>query len=140
VSRTRKVSEDQPAPKAALRAGWETVKIGDIATTQYGLSLPMNETGAGFKIFRMGEVQDGRLLDTGKMKYANVSPEEFEVYRLRTGDVLFNRTNSFELVGKTGIFELDGDYCFASYLVRLNVDRSRILPDYLTRVSPVALG
>ena len=91
----------------------------------------MNENGKGFKIFRMGEVQDGRLIDTGLMKYADISRKEFEQYRLQSGDVLFNRTNSFELVGKTGIFDLDGDYCFASYLVRLNFDRKKIVPEFL---------
>jgi type I restriction enzyme M protein len=53
------------------------------------------------------------------MKCAAIGRVEFEKYRLRRGDVLFNRTNSFELVGKTGIFDLPGDYCFASYLVRV---------------------
>jgi len=91
----------------------------------------MNEAGKGFKIFRMGEVQDGRLIDTGRMKYADISHQEFEQYKLHTGDVLFNRTNSFELVGKTGIFALEGDYCFASYLVRLNLDRKKVLPEFL---------
>jgi type I restriction enzyme S subunit len=65
------------------------------------------------------------------MKYADISHAEFEQYRLRAGDVLFNRTNSFELVGKTGMFSLDGDYCFASYLVRLNLNRKAILPEFL---------
>ena len=91
----------------------------------------MNEEGKGFKIFRMGEVQEGQLIDTGRMKYADIHAREFEQYKLRTGDVLFNRTNSFELVGKTGIFDLEGDYCFASYLVRLNLDRSKVLPEFL---------
>ena len=114
-----------------MKAGWITKKIGEIAKTQYGLSEPMNEDGKGFKIFRMGEVQNGQLIDTGRMKYANISPAEFEQYKLRVGDVLFNRTNSFELVGKTGIFTLDGDYCFASYLVRLNLNREIVLPKFL---------
>lgn len=111
--------------------GWVTSRLRDIAQTQYGLSVPMNEEGKGFKIFRMGEVQEGQLIDTGRMKYADIHAREFEQYKLRTGDVLFNRTNSFELVGKTGIFDLEGDYCFASYLVRLNLDRSKVLPEFL---------
>jgi type I restriction enzyme, S subunit len=91
----------------------------------------MNEDGKGFKIFRMGEVRDGRLIDTGRMKYADIHRQEFERYKLRAGDVLFNRTNSFDLVGKTGIFALKGDYCFASYLVRLNLDRRKVLSEFL---------
>lgn len=114
-----------------MKKGWTTSRLGDVAKTQYGLSELMNEEGKGFKIFRMGDVQDGRLIDTGRMKYADISTEEFGKYKLRKGDVLFNRTNSFELVGKTGIFTLDGDYCFASYLVRLNLDRRIVLPEFL---------
>jgi type I restriction enzyme, S subunit len=111
--------------------GWVKKKLGEIGKTQYGLSETMNEDSVGYKIFRMGEVQNGQLIDTGAMKYADIAREEFEKYKLRRGDVLFNRTNSFELVGKTGIFNLDGDYCFASYLVRLNFDRGKMIPEFL---------
>lgn len=114
-----------------MKAGWVTKRLGEVAKTQYGLSKSMNEDGKGFKIFRMGEVQDGRLIDTGQMKFADISEAEFEQYRLRAGDVLFNRTNSFELVGKTGVFALEGNYCFASYLVRLNLNRKALLPQFL---------
>ena len=111
--------------------GWIETRLGDVAKTQYGLSKPMNETGKGFKIFRMGEVQDGRLHDTGSMKFADIDKYEFEKYRLRENDVLFNRTNSFELVGKVGIFKLKGDYCFASYLIRVLPDKKMLLPEFL---------
>jgi len=114
-----------------MRNGWAVTRIGEIAKTQYGLSVPMNEEDKGFKIFRMGDVQNGRLIDSGRMKYADISSREFEQYKLRSGDVLFNRTNSYELVGKTGIFTLHGDYCFASYLVRLNLNRKKMLPAFL---------
>ncbi len=112
-------------------AGWVERRLGDIAKTQYGLSESMNEEGKGFKIFRMGEVQGGLLIDTGRMKFANIDQAEFRKYKLYPGDVLFNRTNSFELVGKTGIFTLSGDYCFASYLVRVLLDRKIMLPEFL---------
>jgi restriction endonuclease S subunit len=112
-------------------AGWVAMRLGDIAKTQYGLSEKMNEDRLGYKIFRMGEVQGGRLIDTGEMKYADITHAEFLKYKLRPGDVLFNRTNSYELVGKTGIFNVAGDYCFASYLVKLAADRSAITPEFL---------
>jgi type I restriction enzyme S subunit len=110
---------------------WDVKRIGDIAKTQYGLSESMNEGNKGFKTFRMGEVQKGRLIDTGRMKFSDIDPSEFKKYKLKVGDVLFNRTNSYELVGKTGIFDLEGDYCFASYLVRLNYDHKVINPKFL---------
>ena len=111
--------------------GWVEKRLGDIAKTQYGLSEPMNEDEKGFKIFRMGEVQNGRLIDTGHMKFADIDRMEFKKYKLRLGDVLFNRTNSFELVGKTGIFTLSGDYCFASYLVRVLLDPKVMASEFL---------
>ena len=44
------------------------------------------------------------------------------------------RTNSIEHVGKTGLFDLAGDYCFASYLVRIAPDTTKVLPMFLTRM------
>lgn len=82
----------------------------------------------------MGEVQGGLLIDTGQMKFADIGRAEFEKYRLSPGDVLFNRTNSFELVGKTGIFKLSGEYCFASYLVRVLVDPKVMLSEFLNHL------
>jgi len=99
---------------------------------QYGLSEKMNEAGIGYKIFRMGEIIQGRMVDNGAMKYIDLSAEEFAKYRLNRGDLLFNRTNgSADLVGKVGLFDLDGDYCFASYLVRVAPDTSKVLPQFL---------
>ena len=65
------------------------------------------------------------------MKYSDLSTAEFEKYRLQRGDILFNRTNSFEHVGRTGIFDLDGDYCFASYLIRLTNCTNLAAPKYV---------
>lgn len=101
-------------------------------TVQYGLSEKMNEDGVGYKIFRMNEIANGRMVDNGAMKYADISREEFATLKLNRGDVLFNRTNSIEHVGKTGLFDLEGDYCFASYLVRVVPDTSKVLPLFLT--------
>ena len=72
-----------------------------------------------------------RQSHNGSMKCADISTEEFAKYKLRKGDLLFNRTNSIEHVGKTGLFDLDGEYCFASYLVRVMPDTSKILPKFL---------
>ncbi|MFZ4536989.1 N-6 DNA methylase [Propionivibrio sp.] len=101
---------------------------------QYGLSEKMNEANVGYKIFRMNEIVRGRMFDGGSMKCADISSEEFAKYKLNRGDVLFNRTNSIEHVGKTGLFDLEGNYCFASYLVRVVPDTAQILPLFLTQM------
>jgi restriction endonuclease S subunit len=99
---------------------------------QYGLSEKMNESGIGYKIFRMNEIAQRRMVDGGQMKYADISPDEFAKLKLNKGDILFNRTNgSADHVGKVGMFDLDGDYCFASYLVRVVPDLKKVLPEFL---------
>ncbi|HDR9584028.1 TPA: restriction endonuclease subunit S [Burkholderia stabilis] len=101
---------------------------------QYGLNEAMNEGGVGYKIFRMNEIIRGLMVDNGSMKCADISAEEFAKYKLNKGDLLFNRTNSIEHVGKTGLFVLDGDYCFASYLVRVVPDTGKVLPKFLEKM------
>ena len=65
------------------------------------------------------------------MKCADVSTDDYNKYKLNRGDILFNRTNSFEHVGRTGIFDLDGEYCFASYLIRLTISDELANPYYV---------
>jgi type I restriction enzyme M protein len=114
--------------KTAKRAA-----VGDVALeVQYGLSEKMNESGIGYKIFRMNEIVQRRMVDGGQMKCADISAEEFAKYKLNRGDLLFNRTNgSVDQVGKVGLFDLDGEYCFASYLVRVVPDPDKVLPHFL---------
>ena len=111
---------------------WPMVKLGELCERiQYGLSSRLNSERTGYKTFRMNELVEGKCVDYGSMKYADISAEVFEKYQLRRGDVLFNRTNSFEHVGRTGIFDLDGLYCFASYLIRLSVSENKANPFYV---------
>lgn len=111
------------------------IEIAKLSTgIQYGLNEKMNEDGIGYKIFRMNEIIQGWMVDNGSMKCADITTEEFVKYKLNKGDLLFNRTNSIEHVGKTGLFDLDGEYCFASYLVRVVPDTSKILPLFLIKM------
>ena len=110
-------------------------KIGTILNqSQYGISLEMNEEGIGYPIYRMNEIHNS-ICDLDVKKYANITPQELAIFKLQDGDVLFNRTNSFEWVGRTGIYykstEQD-EKVFASYLVRLIPDAEQVLPEYLT--------
>lgn len=111
----------------------EYAPIGNyLLDTQYGMSISMNEEGDGCPIYRMNEIHN-MLCDLEAAKYARVSAKEFQKFKLNDGDVLFNRTNSYEWVGRTGIFyETGTQQIFASYLVRLIPDKSEILPEYLT--------
>ncbi len=126
--------------ESIYQAGHPLIEVGKLATeVQYGISQAMNTTGIGYKIFRMNEIFNNRLTDTGEMKYVDISEEEFQKYRLNKGDILFNRTNSIEWVGKTGIFELEGDYCFASYLIRVVVDPVQADPYFVNAMMNSAI-
>ena len=113
---------DNYRPHIAIDPDWPMVRLGEVCERlQYGLSARLNTKEIGYKTFRMNELIDGKCVDSGNMKCCDISAEDFAKYRLVPGDILFNRTNSFEHVGRTGVFDLDGDYCFASYLIRLSV-------------------
>ncbi len=123
---------DNYRPHIAIDPDWEMVKLGEISEKiQYGLSSPLNTEGSGFKTFRMNELVEGKCIDRGDMKCSEIYRDEFDKYRLTRGNLLFNRTNSFEHVGRTGIFDLDGEYCFASYLIRLIIDESKANPFFV---------
>ncbi len=61
-------------------------------------------------------------------QYVGLTPGQFAKFRVERQDILFNRTNSLDLVGRTAIFDLEGDFVFASYLIRLGRMLSRIRP------------
>jgi len=109
-------------------------KIGDcLARSQYGISIEMNEEGIGYPIYRMNEIQN-MLCDLYVDKAAQITQEEFEIFKLNAGDVLFNRTNSYEFVGRTGVYYPNAHNelkVFASYLVRFVPDSSKINSEYL---------
>jgi len=119
-------------PTIKIDPTWPMLSIGGLCKRiQYGLSSSLNTKGIGYKTFRMNEIVNGIAVDVGQMKYADISNAEFAKYELAKGDILFNRTNSYEHVGRTGIFLLDGEYAFASYLVRLTLDQQRVNPMFL---------
>ena len=119
-------------PHIHVDPDWPMVELGEVCEKlQYGLSVRLNAERTGYKTFRMNELVEGKCVDYGDMKCAEISDEVFEKYRLSCGDILFNRTNSFEHVGRTGVFDLEGMYCFASYLIRLSVSRESANPFFI---------
>ncbi len=109
---------------------WDVIQIGDVIdAAEYGINDRSDLLGE-IPVLRMNNLMAGQV-DTSNLKYVTLTPKERDRYRLVKGDVLFNRTNSLELVGKTAIFDMDGDFVFASYLVRVKTQRNRLLPTYL---------
>jgi len=114
--------------------GAEWTKVGDLATAvQYGSSAKTNDDSSGIPVLRMGNIVDGSL-DLTKLKYLPRGHGEFPALLLEPGDILFNRTNSAELVGKTAVYLGEPSPCsFASYLIRLRITglRPQLFADYI---------
>ena len=121
----QKETEIGPVPES-----WEVLPIGDVAvTTQYGLSVRGRKSGT-YPILRMNCQEDGKV-HFQNLQFVDLDLEKFETFKLRPGDLLFNRTNSIDLVGRMAIVEDDRPAVFASYLVRLTVDVERCIPEFI---------
>nr|PMF62889.1 type I restriction endonuclease subunit S [Vibrio cyclitrophicus] len=117
-----------------LPIGWEWCRIFNASLfTEYGSSEKTDdELIDGVPVLKMGDIQGGRVI-LGKKKVVSPNIEDLPSLYLRYGDVLYNRTNSPELVGKTGMYEGEDDvYTFASYLIRIRCSFDNIMPQYLS--------
>ncbi len=113
-----------PLTQAALIAlpelpdGWTWLKLGELTLgVEYGTSTKSLDNG-DVPVIRMGNIQQGRI-EWNNLAYTN-EKADISKYSLTKGDVLFNRTNSPELVGKTAIYNGEMPAIFAGYLIRIN--------------------
>lgn len=114
---------------APLPGCWRWIFIGDISKgPEYGTSQKSEKKGL-IPVIRMGNLQNGKI-KWDDLVYSSDN-EEIRKYRLVKGDVLFNRTNSPELVGKTAIYQGEHEAIFAGYLIKIN-QIDCINPAYLT--------
>ncbi len=113
--------------------GWAIGKIGDmLESASYGTSEKSGTEGE-FPVLRMNNLTRTGELDLENLKYMDLTSKDYERYLVKAGDVLFNRTNSAELVGKTTIVPSSAPpLAYAGYLVRLRVNDANH-PLYLAR-------
>jgi type I restriction enzyme, S subunit len=105
-----------------LPEGWAWATVEQMSSlVEYGTSAKTSEDSSGVPVLRMGNIVEGELrLD--ELKYLPANHDEFPKLLLKPGDLLFNRTNSPELVGKTAVFAGSLKKCsFASYLIRVRL-------------------
>ena len=104
------------------------VSLEDVASKlSYGSSAKSSPSGS-VPVLRMGNIQEAKL-DWNNLVFTS-DIKEIEKYQLLTGDVLFNRTNSPELVGKTAVYKGERPAIYAGYLIRVRCSAD-LLPDYL---------
>lgn len=112
---------------------WQWSRVGHLALViDYGTSQKANSDSSKIPIYRMGNIIGGRLVDKN-MKYVDAGIDDLPGLYLKTGDILFNRTNSYELVGKSGIFTgQDNTATFASYLIRIRLPPTLLFPIFFS--------
>ncbi|MEG5036053.1 restriction endonuclease subunit S [Microcoleus sp. AT3-D2] len=112
--------------------GFTLRKIKDLLeSASYGTSEKSSSEGE-FPVLRMNNITRTGEIDLTDLKYMDLADRQKERYLVRSGDVLFNRTNSAELVGKTAIIRnISNPMAFAGYLVRLRVNKEND-PEYLS--------
>lgn len=110
--------------------GLKVTTIGNITTdVRYGTSKPAVE-GGKYPYLRMNNITYNGYLDLDNLKYIDIEDDELEKCIVRKGDVLFNRTNSAELIGKTCVFDIEEPMIIAGYIIRVRLI-NEVLPIYL---------
>ena len=100
--------------------GFQLGTIRDLTeSANYGTSAKASETEGEFPILRMGNITYQGGWDFSNIKYIDLSKYDERKYLARKGDLLFNRTNSKELVGKAAVFEEEKPMAIAGYLIRV---------------------
>ncbi|GAB1537080.1 hypothetical protein ADMFC3_27110 [Geovibrio sp. ADMFC3] len=113
------------------RGRYPVVELGSILEmVQYGTSEKANTSEKGTTVLRMNNIKDG-YLDYSNLKHVVLSEKTRESLLLVDGDILFNRTNSKELVGKCAVFHSVDEYVFASYLIRVRPKPSTANSDFV---------
>jgi type I restriction enzyme S subunit len=101
--------------------GWPIRVIRDLLeSASYGTSEKSGAAGE-FPVLRMNNISRTGELDFTDLKFMDLDASQHDRYLVRTGDVLFNRTNSVDLVGKTGVYRETKPVAYAGYLIRLRV-------------------
>ena len=110
---------------------WVICTIRDIVEdVRYGTSRPAIDGGA-YPYLRMNNITYSGELDLSEVKRIDIPENELPKCTVRCGDVLFNRTNSKELVGKTCVYDRDDMMVLAGFIIRVRVNK-RILPEFLS--------
>lgn len=111
---------------------WEWVRLAQVTMSiDYGTSEKSDALADGIPVYRMGNIAGGKLVSQN-MKYVRSTIDDLPKLYLKRGDLLFNRTNSAELVGKCAVFEgSDDEATFASYLIRVRLFHEVVSVSYV---------
>ncbi|WP_307977832.1 restriction endonuclease subunit S [uncultured Phascolarctobacterium sp.] len=113
---------------------WEESNLGSFIACgpQNGLYKPKSSYGDGIRIIRIDAFYDGVIEQWDELKRLRLDENEIKCYSLNLNDILINRVNSMQYLGKSALVRELKDACvFESNIMRLSVDESRIYPEFL---------
>lgn len=117
--------------------GWTAAELGEVIVDgpQNGLYKPSSEYGRGTRILRIDSFYDGHVTSLNDLKRVQVSEAEGKIYSLKPDDIVINRVNSMEYLGKSALIPaLNEPTLFESNMMRLAVDRARVEPGYVIQL------
>lgn len=112
---------------------WEETRFEELIQEgpKNGLYKHSSAYGDGHRILRIGDFYDGEVNQQVTLKRLTLSKQELEEFEVLVGDIIINRVNSFEYLGKSAIIRsLEERTVFESNMMRVRVDRQRILPNF----------
>ncbi|GLR34086.1 hypothetical protein GCM10007922_36450 [Shewanella decolorationis] len=115
-------------------ANWETTVFGDLIKNgpQNGIYKPSSSYGSGTKIIRIDGFYDGNLSPWSTIKRVQLDESELSKWKLNVDDILINRVNSIEYLGKCGhVDALPEDAVFESNIMRVELDKARAIPRFI---------
>lgn len=136
----KKIKKEKPLAEISdnpyiIPSRWSLVRLGTLAKgIEYGTSTKADLDRSKVPVLRMNNIIDGKI-DYKNLKYVDSDIKDLPRLYLNNKDLLFNRTNSYELVGKTAVFKgLDNSMTFASYLIRIELFNEMVNADYINIV------
>lgn len=114
--------------------GFPVSTLGEVIESgpQNGLYKPEDSYGSGVKIVRTKDYYSGAVVDFEQLKTLECNDSEIQKYKLDAGDIIINRVNSEEYVGKCALIPILHDrVVFESNTMRFKVNSSKVLPEYV---------
>jgi type I restriction enzyme S subunit len=120
---------------------WSVAKLGDLIAVgpQNGLYRPSTDYGSGTSILRIDSFYDGAIANLSELKRVRIDPETISGYRLVEDDIIINRVNSREYLGKSALVPvLNEPIVYESNMMRFRVNQDRIVPRFLIALMQTA--
>ncbi|MFH4788970.1 restriction endonuclease subunit S [Vibrio alginolyticus] len=117
-----------------IKSSWQDLTLGDVIINgpQNGIYKPSKLYGSGTKIIRIDGFYDGELCDWSSFKRVLVEDQEKDKWALKENDILINRVNSIEYLGKCGLVRsLPEDAIFESNIMRISVNEGKAIPEFI---------